>query len=111
MRVAERAEPIEQASRDELESLQLARLKQTVRRAYQSVPHYRTKLDEAGAHPDDVKGLDDLVRLPFTSKDDLRQNYPFGMFVVPLGEIVRIHASSGSTGKPTVAGYTRGDIE
>jgi phenylacetate-CoA ligase len=75
------------------------------------VPHYRRKFDAAGVHPSDLKQLDDLARFPFTSKDDLRQNYPFGMFAVPMDEIVRIHASSGTTGKPTVVGYTRGDIE
>ncbi len=75
------------------------------------MPHYRRKFDAAGVHPSDLKQLDDLARFPFTSKDDLRQNYPFGMFAVPMDEIVRIHASSGTTGKPTVVGYTRGDIE
>jgi phenylacetate-CoA ligase len=103
-------EPIETASRDELQALQLSRLRETVARAYEGVPHYRGKLDVAGIHPSDVKSLGDLARLPFTTKEDLRQNYPFGMFAVPMQEIVRIHASSGTTGKPTVVGYTRGDI-
>ena len=75
------------------------------------MPHYRKTFAAAGIAPGDVKSLDDLKKLPFTTKDDLRQNYPFGMFAVPMNEIVRIHASSGTTGKPTVVGYTRGDIE
>jgi phenylacetate-CoA ligase len=104
-------EPIGAASLDELRAVQLARLKATVRRAYDHVPHYRATLDEAGVHPDDVKDLDDLARLPFTTKDDLRQHYPFGMFAVPMREIARVHASSGSTGKPTVVGYTKADID
>jgi phenylacetate-CoA ligase len=104
-------EPIERASRDEIEALQLSRLKDSLRRAYAKVPHYKTALDTAGIHPDDVKSLDDVTRLPLTSKDDLRRNYPFGMLAVPMDDIVRIHASSGTTGKPTVVGYTRGDIE
>jgi len=104
-------EPIEQASVDELRALQLARLKEAVHYAYERVPHYRQKFDAAGVHPGDLKSFADLARFPFTSKDDLRQNYPFGMFAVPMDEIVRIHASSGTTGKPTVVGYTRGDID
>ena len=104
-------EPIEKASIDELRALQLARLKSALHTCYERVPHYRRKFDAAGVHPSDLKQLDDLARFPFTSKDDLRQNYPFGMFAVPMDEIVRIHASSGTTGKPTVVGYTRGDIE
>ena len=101
----------ERMSRDELETLQLARLKETVRHAYQNVPYYRAKLDAVGVHPDDIRALDDITRLPFTTKDDLRQNYPFGMFAVPPEEIARIHASSGTTGLATVVGYTRGDLE
>ena len=104
-------EPIEKASIDQLRALQLARLKSALHTCYERVPHYRRKFDAAGVHPSDLKQLDDLARFPFTSKDDLRQNYPFGMFAVPMDEIVRIHASSGTTGKPTVVGYTRGDIE
>src|SRR5262245_7399531 len=104
-------EPIEKASEDELKALQLSRLKQTVRLAYGQVAHYREKFDSVGVHPDDIKDLHDLAKLPFTTKDDLRQNYPFGMFAVPMDEIVRIHASSGTTGKPTVVGYSKADIE
>jgi phenylacetate-CoA ligase len=104
-------EPIEKASVDELRALQLARLKEALHHAYARVPHYKKKLDAAGAHPDDLKRLDDLARFPFTGKEDLRQNYPFGMFAVPMDEIVRIHASSGTTGKPTVVGYTKRDID
>ena len=111
MSALDQIEPIEQASVDELRALQLARLKEAVHYAYERVPHYRQKFDAAGVHPGDLKSFADLARFPFTSKDDLRQNYPFGMFAVPMDEIVRIHASSGTTGKPTVAGYTRGDID
>jgi len=101
----------ERMSRDELEALQLLRLQETVRHAYTNVPHYRTKLNAVDVHPDDIRALDDITRLPFTTKDDLRQNYPFGMFAVPPEEIARIHASSGTTGLPTVVGYTRGDLD
>jgi phenylacetate-CoA ligase len=104
-------EPIERASRDEIEALQLSRLKDALRRAYANVRHYKSALDAAGIHPDDVKSLDDVTRLPLTSKDDLRRDYPFGMLAVPMDDIVRIHASSGTTGKPTVVAYTRRDIE
>ncbi|HEY7298086.1 MAG TPA: phenylacetate--CoA ligase PaaK [Xanthobacteraceae bacterium] len=104
-------EPIETASRDELTALQLERLRRTVRLAYDCVPHYRRKLELAGVNPDDLKNLSDLALFPFTTKDDLRLNYPFGMFAVPMQEIVRLHASSGTTGKPTVVGYTKGDID
>jgi phenylacetate-CoA ligase len=104
-------EPIERASRDELSALQLSRLKETLRRAYDKVPHYRKAFDAAGAHPDDLATLADLAKFPFTTKKDLRDNYPFGMFAVPRTEVVRIHASSGTTGKPTVVGYTRDDID
>jgi phenylacetate-CoA ligase len=103
-------DPIERASVDELRALQLKRFKQTIARAAQ-VPHYQKKFAAAGIRPGDVASLDDLARFPFTAKEDLRQNYPFGMFAVPMNEIVRVHASSGTTGKPTVVGYTRGDIE
>jgi phenylacetate-CoA ligase len=111
MAPADQIEPIEKASTDELRAVQLKRLKETVRHSFERVPHYRAKFEAAGVHPDDLKDLSDLTRFPFTTKDDLRQNYPFGMFAVPMDEIVRIHASSGTTGKPTVVGYTRGDIE
>jgi phenylacetate-CoA ligase len=111
MSALDQIEPIEQASIDELRALQLARLKEAVHYSYERVPHYRQKFDVAGVHPGDLKDFSDLARFPFTSKDDLRQNYPFGMLAVPMDEIVRIHASSGTTGKPTVVGYTRGDID
>ena len=104
-------EPIERASEDELRALQLARLKWSVRHAYQRVAPYRRKCELAGVHPDDLRALADLARFPFTVKDDLRANYPFGMFAVPREQVVRLHASSGTTGKPTVVGYTREDIE
>jgi len=101
----------ERMSRDELEALQLERLQRTVRLAYERVPLYRTRLDEAGVQPDDVRELADVARLPFTTKDDLRASYPFGMFAVPRTEVRRIHASSGTTGLPTVVGYTQGDLD
>jgi phenylacetate-CoA ligase len=104
-------EPIERASRDELESLQLARLKWSVRHAYDHVRHYRQKCIAVGAHPDDLRTPADLARFPFTTKQDLREGYPFGLFAVPRTEVVRVHASSGTTGKPTVVGYTARDIE
>jgi phenylacetate-CoA ligase len=103
-------EPIETASRDALHALQLERLQKSVHAAYACIPHYQKKFAAAGVHPGDLKDLSDLARFPFTSKDDLRQNYPFGMFAVPMADIVRVHASSGTTGKPTVVGYTKGDI-
>lgn len=96
---------------ENLRALQLERLKQTVKRAYEKVPYYRKKFEEAGITPDDIKTLDDIVKIPFTSKADLREVYPFGMFASPLDEIIEIHMSSGTTGKPVVAGYTRHDIE
>jgi phenylacetate-CoA ligase len=104
-------EPIETASQDELQSLQLQRLKATLQQAYTNVPHYRQRFDEKGVHPDDLKELSDLAKFPFTGKDDLRANYPFGMFAVPRDKVVRVHASSGTTGKPTVVGYTQKDID
>ncbi|MBL8391004.1 MAG: phenylacetate--CoA ligase [Candidatus Accumulibacter sp.] len=104
-------EPIETASRDEISALQLERLRWSLRHAYDHVEHYRRKFDAQGVHPDDLKTLDDLSRFPFTSKDDLRQNYPFGMFAVPRDRVVRVHASSGTTGQPTVVGYTQNDID
>ncbi len=97
--------------REALEALQLKRLKAVVERVYATVPFYKRKFDEAGVKPDDIKSLEDLKRLPFTTKDDLRENYPFGMFAVPLKQVVRVHASSGTTGKPTVVGYTKRDID
>ncbi|NUO57447.1 MAG: phenylacetate--CoA ligase [Hamadaea sp.] len=102
---------IETASVDELRALQLQRLRWSVRHAYENVPHYRTTLDAAGVHPDDLRELSDLARIPFTTKADLRANYPFGMFAVPRERVVRIHASSGTTGRPTVVGYTRDDLD
>lgn len=110
-RPAATLEPIERASRDELESLQLARLRGSLDHAYRNVPHYRAAFDAVGAHPGDVKSLADLSRFPFTTKQDLRDNYPFGMFAVPREQVVRVHASSGTTGKPTVVGYTQNDID
>jgi phenylacetate-CoA ligase len=104
-------EPIETASRDELQALQLQRLKRTLALAYQNVAHYRAAFDAQGVHPDDLKSLADLARFPFTTKKDLRDNYPFNMFAVPREQVVRIHASSGTTGKPTVVGYTQHDID
>ena len=104
-------EPIETASQDELQSLQLQRLKATLQHTYANVPHYRQRFDEKGVHPDDLTSLSDLAKFPFTGKDDLRANYPFGMFAVPREQVVRIHASSGTTGKPTVVGYTQKDID
>lgn len=97
--------------RDELRTLQLRRLQWTVRHAYENVPLYRAKFDAAGVAPDDIRSLDDLRLLPFTTKDDLRSTYPFGMFAVPMSEVRRIHASSGTTGRPTVVGYTQGDLD
>jgi phenylacetate-CoA ligase len=111
MSALDQFEPIETARRDELAALQLDRLRQTVRIAYDRVPHYKKKFEAAGVHPDDLRELRDLAKFPFTTKDDLRQNYPFGIFAVPMQEIVRVHASSGTTGKPTVVGYTKGDID
>jgi phenylacetate-CoA ligase len=104
-------EPIERASRDELESLQLERVKWSVSHAYDHVPHYQQKCIGVGAHPDDLRTLADLARFPFTTKQDLREGYPFGLFAVPRTQVVRVHASSGTTGKPTVVGYTARDIE
>jgi len=103
-------DPEERLSREEIEQLQLSRLQQTVRHAYANVPLYTRKFDEAGVHPDDIRTLADVRRLPFTTKEDLRETYPFGMFAVPMADVARIHASSGTTGRPTVVGYTRGDL-
>jgi phenylacetate-CoA ligase len=104
-------DPIEIASLDEIQALQLERMRNTLSKAYNNVAHYKAKFDEAGVHPDDLKSLADLSKFPFTVKEDLRQTYPFGMFAVPKEEVVRIHASSGTTGKPTVVGYTQNDID
>ncbi|WP_321944082.1 phenylacetate--CoA ligase PaaK [Paraburkholderia tropica] len=104
-------EPIETASRDELAALQLERLKWSLNHAYENSPVYRRKFDEAGVHPSELKSLADLARFPFTTKKDLRDSYPFGMFAVPQEQVSRIHASSGTTGKPTVVGYTAKDID
>lgn len=102
---------IECADREALRQLQSDRLKDMVKRCYENVPFYRQKLDEAGIRPEDISSIDDIVKLPFTYKTDLRDNYPYGLFAVPKEEIVRIHASSGTTGKQTVVGYTQGDID
>ncbi|MEM9201245.1 MAG: phenylacetate--CoA ligase PaaK [Actinomycetota bacterium] len=104
-------EPIETASIDELRSLQTERLAVTLSTAYTNIGHYRSAFDAAGVHPDDITSLEDLARVPFLVKDDLRNAYPFGMFATPRQELVRIHASSGTTGKPTVVGYTAADID
>ncbi len=98
-------------SLDELRARQLERLQDTVRRVYAAVPHYRQAFDEAGVHPDDIRALSDIAKLPFTDKGTLRDNYPFGLFAVPRDQVSRIHASSGTTGKPTVVGYTAADID
>ena len=103
-------EPIEKAGSDELRGLQLKRLRTTLAHAYANSPVYRAKFDKAGVHPEDCRSLADLAKFPFTTKHDLRDNYPFGMFAVPREQCVRIHASSGTTGKPTVVGYTQNDI-
>ena len=104
-------EPIEKASRDELQALQLQRLRWSLQHAYDEVPHYTAAFDAAGVHPSDLKSLADLAKFPFTTKKDLRDNYPFGLFAVPRAQVSRIHASSGTTGKPTVVGYTAKDID
>jgi phenylacetate-CoA ligase len=111
LRSPDELEPIETASRDELSALQLTRLKWSLQHAYDNVAHYRRAFDRAGVHPTDLRELADLALFPFTEKADLRQNYPFGMFAVPQSEIVRVHASSGTTGRPTVVGYTAADID
>ena len=104
-------DPIEIASRDEIEALQLTRLKWSLRHAYENVPFYKTSFDDADVHPGDLKSLSDLSKFPFTVKQDLRANYPFGMFAVPREQVARIHASSGTTGQPTVVGYTQNDLD
>src|SRR5690349_13935705 len=102
---------IETASRDEIAALQRERLAWTLRHAYTNVPHYRAAFDAVGVSPGDFRTLDDIAKFPFTTKQDLRANYPFGMFALPREKLVRVHASSGTTGKPTVVGYTAQDIE
>jgi len=104
-------EKIECASRDEMSHIQSENLIKTVQRIYHNIPSYRAKMQEKGLLPGDIKSVEDLSKLPFTNKSDLRDNYPFGMFSVPMSEIVRVHASSGTTGKPTVVGYTRNDLQ
>src|ERR1700754_4680669 len=104
-------ESIERASRDELQALQLKRLQWSLQHAYDNVPHYRQAFEASGVHPRDLKSLADLAKFPFTTKKDLRDNYPFGLFAVPREKVSRIHASSGTTGKPTVVGYTATDID
>jgi phenylacetate-CoA ligase len=111
MGAMDQMEPIEKASVDELRALQRERLSWSLKHAYEKVRHYRKAFDAAGVRPGDLKDLADLAKFPFTTKADLRANYPFGMFAVPMEEIVRVHASSGTTGKPTVVGYTREDID
>ena len=107
----ETLEPIERASRDEIAAVQLERMQWSLRHAYDNVPFYKKSFDAYGAHPDDLKSLTDLAKFPFTTKQDLRDNYPFGMFAVPRAQAVRVHASSGTTGQPTVVGYTQKDID
>lgn len=109
--IAAELEPIETASQDELRALQLQRMQWSLQHAYDNVPHYRHSFAAAGVHPAELRCLEDLRQFPFTTKSDLRQNYPFGMFAVPRERVVRIHASSGTTGKPTVVGYTANDID
>src|SRR3954452_2474476 len=104
-------DPAERIGLDELRALQLQRLQWTLRHAYENVPHYRRAFDAAGVHPDDCRELPDLARFPTTSKADLRENYPFGMFAVPQDQVRRVHASSGTTGRPTVVGSSEKDID
>ena len=113
MRTAHRdhLDPIERASRDEIMALQLQRLRHALKHAYANVPLYKTRFDDAGVHPGDLRSLDDLARFPFTTKDDLREHYPFGMLAVPREQLARVHASSGTTGRATVVGYTAVDID
>ncbi len=102
---------VETINREEMASIQLSRLQETVRRIYDKVPYYRGKMEAVSLTPEAITTLDDLSRLPFTVKEDLRKNYPFGLFAVPKDDVVRVHASSGTTGKPTVVGYTQNDID
>ena len=101
----------ETMSREDMSALQLARLQETVNRVYEKVPYYRAKMEEIGVRPEHIKELSDLSKLPFVTKQDMRDTYPFGLFAVPKDDLVRIHASSGTTGKPTVVGYTRNDLQ
>ena len=101
----------ETLSREEIKEIQTTRLQETVERVYNTVEPYRKKMDEAGIKPENIRGLEDLHNLPFTTKQDMRDNYPFGLFAVPKKDLIRIHASSGTTGKPTVVGYTRKDLD
>lgn len=109
--ISNELEPIEKASIDELRSLQLERMKRSLHHAYNNSPHYKKSFDQHGVHPDDLQQLSDLSKFPFTVKQDLRDNYPFNMFATPMDDVVRVHASSGTTGKPTVVGYTQNDID
>lgn len=111
MPARESFDPIETASRDEIAALQLERLKWTLSHAYNNVAHYRKAFDKAGVHPRDLQTLDDLPKFPFTAKEDLRAHYPFGMFAIPRDHVLRVHASSGTTGKPTVVGYSQRDLD
>jgi phenylacetate-CoA ligase len=111
MPARESFDPIETASRDEIAALQLERLKWTLSHAYNNVVHYKKAFDKAGVHPRDLKKLDDLPKFPFTAKEDLRARYPFGMFAIPRDHVLRVHASSGTTGKPTVVGYSQRDLD
>ncbi|MGB7276978.1 MAG: AMP-binding protein, partial [Pseudolabrys sp.] len=111
MPARESFDPIETASRDEIAALQLERLKWTLSHAYNNVAHYKKAFDKAGVHPRDLKTLDDLPKFPFTAKEDLRAHYPFGMFAIPRDHVLRVHASSGTTGKPTVVGYSQRDLD
>jgi phenylacetate-CoA ligase len=108
--LAEGLEPIERAGADELRALQLSRLQWSLQHTHQNVPVYRAKCERAGVHPSDLKTLADLAQFPFTTKEDLRLNYPFGLFAVPREQVARLHASSGTTGTPTIVGYTRADL-
>lgn len=101
----------EALSRAEMKAIQITRLKDTVNRAYEKVPAYRIKMEDAGVKPGDIHTLKDLEKIPFTIKQDMRDNYPYGLFAVPVSEFLRIHASSGTTGKPTVVGYTQSDLD
>jgi len=104
-------EPIETASRDQIAALQTERLKRTLENVYENVPAYRKKFDASGVDPSDFRHLEDIEKFPFTTKQDLRQNYPFGMFAVPRERVARVHASSATTGKPVIVGYTQNDID
>ena len=104
-------EKMECADRDTMRSVQLEKLKKTVKHAYDNVSHYRNMMDEAGVKPEDIKSLDDITKLPFITKEDIAANYPTGLFAEPMKDIVRIHASSGTTGKPKIVGYTRNDLD